>query len=79
MEAASSRCLRLWSARLSLQVSKYEILDMVCAIKIFGGINEDNKQMLQSDACELHFQHTGNVKLSQNKKETKRVGEESEG
>jgi hypothetical protein len=54
-----------------------EILDMVCAMRSFETVDEDNvEHWLQSDACELGFQHDrhGHVKA-----DTKRKGEEMVG
>jgi hypothetical protein len=40
------------------EISKSEIFDMVYAMRSFGNINKDNvKKLLQSDVCELGFQH----------------------
>jgi hypothetical protein len=43
---------------LNEEISKYEILDMVCAMRSFKNVNEDNKEWLESDVCELGFHHT---------------------
>jgi hypothetical protein len=41
------------------EISKSKILDMVCAVRSFENSNEDNvEEWLQSDACEVGFQHT---------------------
>jgi hypothetical protein len=42
------------------EISKSKILDMICAMKSFQNTDEDNKEWLQSDACELGFQHMMN-------------------
>jgi hypothetical protein len=40
------------------EISKFEILYMVCAMRSFVNIDEGNfEEWLQSDACELGFQH----------------------
>jgi hypothetical protein len=40
------------------EISKSEILDMVCVMKNFENIDKDNvEEWLQSDACERGFQH----------------------
>jgi hypothetical protein len=40
------------------EINKSEILDMVWAMRSFENINEDNvKELLQSDSCEVRFQH----------------------
>jgi hypothetical protein len=42
-----------------LEISvKLEIIDMVCAMRSFVTINEDNiKEWVHSDACEVRFLH----------------------
>jgi hypothetical protein len=42
----------------SKEISKFEILDMVYAMRSCKNINEDNaEEWLQSDVCELGLQH----------------------
>jgi hypothetical protein len=40
------------------EISKSEVLDMVCAMRSFENVNEENtEEWLQSDACKLGYQH----------------------
>jgi hypothetical protein len=44
------------------EISKSEILGMVCAMKSFENVNKGNvEEWLQSDACEPGFQHMTNT------------------
>jgi hypothetical protein len=44
------------------ETSKSKILDMVCATRSFENIDEDNvEEQLQSEACELGFQHMTDI------------------
>jgi hypothetical protein len=59
------------------EIGKSKILDMVCTMRSFENFNEDNiKEWLQSDVCELGFQHMTRtlLMLPRNKREKKRVG-----
>jgi hypothetical protein len=50
---------------------------MVCAIRSFENIDEDNEEWLQSDVCELGFQHKTDMDIVN--AVTKQKGEEEGG
>jgi hypothetical protein len=55
-----------------------EILDMVCVIRSFENVNEDNtEEWLQTGACELSFQHITDMDIVN--AATKQKGEEDGG
>jgi hypothetical protein len=57
------------------EISKSKILDMVCAMRRFENIDKDIvEELLQSDACELCFQHMTDMELVN--AATKQKGEE---
>jgi hypothetical protein len=60
---------------LNKEVSKSKILDKACAIKSSENVDKENvEKWLQSDVCELGFQHvtnmdTANATMKQKRKE----------
>jgi hypothetical protein len=59
------------------EISKSEVLDVVCAMGSFETVDEDdNEEYLQSAACQLSFQHvtdTDVVSAATKQKEEKRA------
>jgi hypothetical protein len=61
------------------EISKSEILDMVCAMTSFENFDEDNgEEWLQSDGCELIFQHMTEIANAAAKQKGEEEGGEDE-
>jgi sarcosine oxidase delta subunit len=57
---------------LNEEISKPEILDMVCAMRSYENIKANNEEWQKSDGCEVGFQlmtDTVNAASKQNRKE----------